>query len=61
MTDCPCLKLFLTDVLGVRCVKCAWRLTEKMIIARSDPKKLLNKQTELVSKCRHRNKFLNHN
>ena len=33
-------------------------LAEKMIIARSDPKKLLNKRTELVSKCRHRNKFL---
>ena len=33
-------------------------LTEKMIIARVDPKKLLNKRTELVSKCRHRNKFL---
>ena len=33
-------------------------LTEKMIIAGSDPKKLLNKQPELVSKCRHRNKFL---
>ena len=24
-----------------------------MIIARSDPKKLLNKRTELVSRCRH--------
>ena len=38
--------------------KCDLRLTEKMIIAGSDPKKLLNKQPELVSKCRHRNKFL---
>ena len=38
--------------------KCDLSLTEKKIIARSDPKKLLNKQTELVSKCRHRNKFL---
>ena len=38
--------------------KCDLCLTEKMIIARSDPKKLLNKRTELVSKCRHRNKFL---
>ena len=34
------------------------RLTEKMIIARSYPRKLLNKRTELVSKCRHGNKFL---
>ena len=38
--------------------KCDLYLTEKMIIARFDPKKLLNKRTELVSKCRHRNKFL---
>ena len=37
--------------------KCDLCLTEK-IIARSDPRKLLNKQTELVFKCRHRNKFL---
>ena len=33
--------------------KCDLYLTEKMIIAGSDPKKLLNKQPELVSKCRH--------
>ena len=33
-------------------------ITEKMIIARSDPKKLLKKRTKLVYKCRHRNKFL---
>ena len=38
--------------------KCDLCLTEKMIIATSDPKKFLTKQTELVSKCRHRNKFL---
>ena len=38
--------------------KCDLCLTEKVIIAGSDPKKLLNKRTELVSKCRHRNKFL---
>ena len=38
--------------------KCDLCLTEKLIIARSDPKKLLNKRTELVSKCRLRNKFL---
>ena len=38
--------------------KCDLCLTEKMIIARSDPKKLLNKRTELVSKCRHRNNSL---
>ena len=38
--------------------KCGLCLTEKMIIARSDPKKLLNKRRELIFKCRHRNKFL---
>ena len=38
--------------------KCDLFLTEKTIIARSDPKKVLNKRTELVSKCRHRKKFL---
>ena len=38
--------------------KCDLCLTEKMIIARSDPKKLLNKRRGLVSKCSHRNKFL---
>ena len=40
--------------------KCETRkcFTEKMFIARSDPKKLLNKRTELVSKCRNRNKVL---
>ena len=36
---------------GIR--KCDLCLTEKMIIARSDPKKLLKKRIELVSKCRH--------
>ena len=41
--------------------KCDLCLTEKMIITRSLPKKLLNKRTELVSKCRHRNKFLLNN
>ena len=38
--------------------KCDLYLTEKTIITRSDSKILLNKRTELVSKCRHRNKFL---
>ena len=43
-----------------KCVtrKCDMCLTEKMTIARSDSKKLLNTRTEFVSKCRHRNKFL---
>ena len=33
-------------------------LTEKIIIATSDPKKLLHKWIELVSEYRHRSKFL---
>ena len=33
-------------------------ITEKMIIAPADPKVLLNKRAELVSKCCHRNKFV---
>ena len=33
-------------------------LTEKMIIALADPKLLLNKRTGLISKRRHRNKFI---
>ena len=38
--------------------KCELCLTEKMIIVRFDPKKLLSKRTDLVSKCRHGSKFL---
>ena len=33
-------------------------LTEKVIIVRAEPRGLLTKRTELISKCRHRNKFL---
>ena len=45
------------------CYKCDTRrcdlcLTEKMIIALADPKILLNKRTEMISKCHHRNKFI---
>ena len=38
--------------------RCDLYLTEKMIIALADPKVLLNKRTELISKCRQRNKFI---
>ena len=38
--------------------RCDLCLTEKMIIALADPKVLLNKRTELISKCRHRRKFI---
>ena len=37
---------------------CDLCLTEKVIIVRAEPKGLLNKRTELISKCRHRNKFM---
>ena len=38
--------------------RCDLCLTEKMIIALADPKVLLNKRTELISKCRHGSKFI---
>ena len=37
--------------------RCDLCLTEKLLIAQADPKTLLNKRSEIVSKCRHRNKF----
>ena len=37
--------------------KCDQCICEKVLIARADPNVLLNKRDELVSKCRHRNKF----
>ena len=38
-----------------RCDPC---LTEKYVTARTSHKNILNKRTELVSKCRHRNKYI---
>ena len=38
--------------------RCDLCLTEKYIIARAGQKNLLNKRTELISKCRHRNKYI---
>ena len=37
---------------------CQLCLAEKMSILQADKKNLLNKRSELVSKCRHINKFL---
>ena len=37
---------------------CDLCLTEKATIIRAEPKGLLNKRTELISKCRHRNKHM---
>ena len=36
---------------------CNLCLSKKLQIFQADPKKLLNKRSELVSKCRHRSKF----
>ena len=30
---------------------------EKLLMAKADPRKLLNKRSEIVLKCHHRNKF----
>ena len=38
--------------------RCDLCLSEKVAIIRADPDTLLNRRTELISKCRHRNKFL---
>ena len=40
---------------GSKC--CNLCLSEKLSIICADPDTLLNKRTELISKCRHRNKF----
>ena len=32
--------------------------TEQYVIAHADQEHLLNKRTEVISKCRHRNKYL---
>ena len=37
--------------------KCDLCISEKLLIAKADPKTLLNKRSEIISKCRHRNKF----
>ena len=37
---------------------CDLCLTEKLLINKADSSHLLNKRDELISKCRHRNKFL---
>ena len=38
--------------------RCDLCLTEKYVIARADQEHLLNKRTEIISKYRHRNKYL---
>ena len=37
---------------------CDLWLTEKYVIARADQEHLLNKKTEIISKCYHRKKYL---
>ena len=38
--------------------RCDLCLTEKYVIARADQEHLLNKRTQIISKCCHRNKYL---
>ena len=38
--------------------KCRLCLTEKLLIMQSDPKVYLNQNSEILAKCRHRNKFM---
>ena len=38
--------------------RCDLCLIEKYFIVRADQEHLLNKRTEIISKCRHRNKYL---
>ena len=37
---------------------CSLCLVEKLLIIKAKPEVLLNKRSELISKCRHKNKFL---
>ena len=37
--------------------RCNLCLTEKLLIISDNPSKLLNKRSEIISKCRHDNKF----
>ena len=37
--------------------RCDLCLTEKLLIAKADLRALLNKRSEIVSKCHYRNKF----
>ena len=38
--------------------RCHLYLTEKYLTEKTNNKKLLNKKTELISECRHRNKYI---
>ena len=38
--------------------RCDLCLTEKYVIARVNQEHQLSKRTEIISKCRHRNKYL---
>ena len=37
--------------------RCDLCLSEKLLIASADPSSLLNKRSELISSCRHKNKY----
>ena len=38
--------------------RCALCLAEKLLILKSDPKKIVNKRSEIMSTCRHRLKYI---
>ena len=43
-----------TNIAG----KCRLCLTEKLLIMQSDPRIYLNQNTEILAKCRHKNKYM---
>ena len=57
-----CWKIFLYAT-PYKCGTRRWNLclTEKYVIAGADQEYLLNKRTEIISKCAHRNKYLTKN
>ena len=42
-------------ICGSKC--CDLCFTERLLITKADPRTLLNKRSEIVSKCHHHNKF----
>lgn len=55
MSVCLCLCVLVCVCDSMRCDLC---LAEKVKIMRKDPELLLNKRSEMVSKYRHKNKFI---
>ena len=49
--------LCMQDPINVTQDVCDLCLKEKYVISRADQEYLLNKRTNIISKCRHRNKY----